>query len=1046
MSYEIPPPLQHKEKIIFSLTFEQLIYSGVSLGFSTIIFKLISNNNLKFTLIIFITIIAILFMFFSAKVWIKNFIHFFKFRRTDDFSSSMKSFIGINEVTDSYIINNKNQRIVLLEVQPINFNIKSDEEKEVIIQSFQKFLNSIDFPVQILIASENISLEDHFNVLKNKLRNDFNKLFNDYKNFINNSISVNEIKNRKFYIVVKEKNSLDIEVNIVESKLRSIGLKVSKVESTEKNKVLLNKLYNYFNQYKDFKPLNNKEGEIKNGCIVSPKLIINNKNHLEVNNCLNRVVAAVGYPNSVEKGFLDKIISSNDNFDISIHLEPFPIEFMLIQLNNELKKQRADMFSESLKGIINPSLEIKYSGTRKVLEELQKGKQKLFNVSLYINCKTKKTENYKLTQQDINKIKEVNPQGEKEKPEKYNKRINKLLEYKEKIKPYEDLDLLSQKVSSELNSLMIQPKVPIFRQSDAYKSIIPVGEDYLKLKRNITTEALSAFFPFTSPFLSCEPEGIMLGLNKNKIPFIKDLYKLTNANGLILATSGGGKSYFTKLLLTRLFMQGTKILIIDPQGEYAAITKECKGQIITISKDSTTIINPLDLMGHSYEEKRLQLIDLFKIMLGELSEVQRGVLDKAVDETYNGDGIRKKGNYDGIQTPTISSLYNTLIDMMSKADNTEKSTYTALINRLYIYTKDGVFGFLDKQTNIDFSNDFVCFNIGFMPKQVKPIIMFLVLDYIYTRMKKDLTRKLLVLDEAWSLLARSEEEGYIFEIVKTCRKFNLGLLMITQDVADLVNSKAGHAALANSSYTFLLRQKPAVIDSIARVFNLSPSEKNILLTCSIGSGLLILDNEHQELEIKASEEEHKLITTNPDEILESERRKERKPLDKKKIDAKLDTAIPYYERNKITIEQAQYLTDRGYKPGKFHKFTTKGNPNEYLVKEELPESIMHSFVTSIIYQYILTKTKNVERHLTVKPDIIFTDNKGKRYAIEIETGEGYKKHKDRIKDKFTSVKNEYGNNCVIVLTEIKKSKLYKKFGIQIIGREQIIEYINKIFG
>src|SRR3989344_6363736 len=210
MSYEIPPPLQHKEKIIFSLTFEQLIYSGIALGLDAIIFKLVSNNNLKFTLIIFVTIVAVLFMFFNAKVWIKNFYHFFKFRKTDDLSNSMKSFIGINDVTDSYILNNKNQRIVLLEVQPVNFNIKGDEEKEVIIQSFQKFLNSIDFPVQILIASENISLEDHFNVLKNKLRNDFNKLFNDYKNFINNSISVNEIKNRKFYIVVKEKKRLHI--------------------------------------------------------------------------------------------------------------------------------------------------------------------------------------------------------------------------------------------------------------------------------------------------------------------------------------------------------------------------------------------------------------------------------------------------------------------------------------------------------------------------------------------------------------------------------------------------------------------------------------------------------------------------------------------------------------------------------------------------------------------------------------------------------------------------------------------------------------------
>src|SRR3989338_1604030 len=286
--------------------------------------------------------------------------------------------------------------------------------------------------------------------------------------------------------------------------------------------------------------------------------------------------------------------------------------------------------------------------------------------------------------------------------------------------------------------------------------------------------------------------------------------------------------------------------------------------------------------------------------------------------------------------------------MMNKADNIEKTTYNALINRLYIYTSKGVFGFLDKQTNINFSNDFVCFNIGLMPKQVKPVVMFLVLDYIYTRMKKDLDRKLLVLDEAWSLLARAEEEGYIFEIVKTCRKFNLGLLMITQDVSDLVNSKAGHAALANSSYTFLLRQKPAVIDNVSKVFHLSPNENNFLLTCNVGHGLLILDNEHQELEIKASEEEHKLITTNADEILQEEQNKFIPEVNKEEINAKVDTSVSYYESSKLNLEQKQYLLEHGYGAGRFHKFDTKGRANEYYIKECKPEGLLHSFVCALV--------------------------------------------------------------------------------------------------
>ncbi|MBS3152275.1 ATP-binding protein [Candidatus Woesearchaeota archaeon] len=1035
MSYEIPPPLQHKEKIIFNLTFEQLLYAGTALLIDGVIFKVINNSSIKFTLIGITTTSAVLFMFFKGKEWIKNLYHFYKFRKADIYSNLMKEFIGIKEV-NNYIINNKNQKIAVLEVHSINFNIKTELEQEAIILGFQKLLNSIDFPIQIIIASENISLEDHYNKLESKTKN--KALFNFYKNFINKEINNNEIKNRKFYIIIKESSNLEIQTNILTEKLRSIGLKTNIVNKNE----LLNKLHNYFNPYN--LDIELKEGEVKNkeNYLTSPKLIINKKDYLIVNNSLNRIVASIGYPNIVEKGFLDKIISSNDNYDVSIHIEPFPIDFMLIQLNNELKKQKADIYTDSLKGIANPSLEIKHSATRKTLEELQKGNQKLFNFSLYINCKTKPLDYYKLNEKEIEEVKKNNPR-KKESEEVYNHKVNSLIENKTLLKAKHDLDLLSRKVSSELNSIMIQPSVPLFRQADAFKSIIPISDDSLKLKRNITTEGLSAFFPFTSPFLNTDLDGIMLGLNKNKIPFIKDIYKLTNANGLVLATSGGGKSYFTKLLLTRLFLQGTKILIVDPQSEYLGITKECKGQIITISKDSKTIINPLDLMGKSYEDKRLSLIDLFKVMLGDLTEVQRAILDKAIDETYSKKYIKKDSDIHRTP-PIISDLHETLMSMERQASSMEKVTYTALVNRLYIYTTKGVFGFLDKQTNINFNNDFVCFNIGSMPKQVKPVIMFLVLDYIYEKMKENLDRKLLVLDEAWSLLARAEEEGYIFEIVKTCRKFNLGLLMITQDVSDLVNSKAGHAALANSSYTFLLRQKPAIIDNVAKVFNLSKHEKNFLLTCNVGNGLLILDNEHQELEIKASPEEHKLITTNPDEIKE-EKNKSKTEDKKGNFDIKLDINKDYYEGNKLSLEEKEYLLSHGYGVGRFHKFDTNGNPNEYYVKEKKPEGLLHSFVVALCYESIKTKTDKVSINVAGKEDIVFEDKKGKKWAIEIETGIDYKKHKERLNEKFTNLKNKYGKRCFILLTNFQLLNNYKKYDIVVISRSQLSKIINVIF-
>ncbi|PIZ80561.1 hypothetical protein COY00_00845, partial [Candidatus Pacearchaeota archaeon CG_4_10_14_0_2_um_filter_35_33] len=487
-----------------------------------------------------------------------------------------------------------------------------------------------------------------------------------------------------------------------------------------------------------------------------------------------------------------------------------------------MQKQRADLYSAKIKGILNPSLEIKYEDTENVLRNLQKGKDKLFNVSLYVNCRAK-------TKQE--------------------------------------LDTLTRRIYAELNSLLIIPRQPSFRMLQGFQSCSPLAVNKLKQNRNVTTEALSAFFPFTSSFLQADKTGVWLGLNKNNIPLIKDIFKLSNPNGICLASSGSGKSYMAKLLIARYLLTGTKVMIIDPQGEYKGITERFNGQRIDLSRVSKTMINPLDLMGHDYSEKRLALMDLMPIMLGELSEPQKAFLDKALTESYELKGINEDSKTWDNEPPILEDLIEILQRRAKKAATMEKSTLLSLINRLSMYV-DGVFSFLNKQTNIDFNNNLVCFDIGNMPKQVKPVIMFLVLDYIYMKMRKDIERKLLVIDEAWSLLGRTEDASYIFEIVKTCRKFNLALFLINQEVEGMLESEAGKSVLANSSYTLLMRQKPAVINNIQETFFLSASEKSFLLTAGVGEGILLMDDEHSEIKIIASPEEHKIITTNPDEILE----------------------------------------------------------------------------------------------------------------------------------------------------------------------------------
>ncbi len=994
MSYDIPPQLQHKEKIVFGLTFEQLGYAFPALLLFVGLLKL--NLTLPVLIPIATVIVAItfFFMFFDGLKQTKDLVKHLTNQEVNVNSEKLKHLVSIKEIKNNIITTSKT-KVVILEVIPLNFMIKAEDDQAGIITAFQKFLNSLDFPIQIHINSTTINLKDHFKHLK-KTTKKYPKFFDSYCRSLKKSIQDNNVKNRKFYIIITEKDDIAMQTKVCEDKLKSVGLKVKRLD----DKALLELFYKYVAHNKKKKLKDDQVIEDYTQFLLSPEKIMFHHDFFEVNDLFCKIIAVRGYPHTVEMGFLDKIISSGDNYDISIHIQPFPIEETMVQLNRELQKQQADLYAESKRGIINPSLEIKFNSTRKVLEDLQRGKQKLFNVSLYIMCKGNTKE---------------------------------------------EVELVSKRVKADLEGLMIQSKIPLFQCMQGYESLLPLGKDTLKLKRNIHTEGLSAFFPFSSPFLDIQKGGILLGLNKNKIPYIKDVFKLTNANGIILATSGAGKSYFTKLMISRQFMNGADVIIIDPQGEYLAITEHYKGETITISKNSKTIINPLDLMGHEYLEKRLSLMDLFKIMFGDLTEPQKAILDKAIDLTYARKGINRD-SWKAKTPPKMQDLFRVMKSLERKAVQQEKVTCRALLNRLGMYTDKGVFSFLNKHTNINFNNNFVCFNIGSMPKQVKPVVMYLVLDYVYQRMKSSLKRKILVIDEAWAMLQTAEESSYVFEIVKTCRKFNLGLLMITQDVADLVNSKAGHAVLANTSYTFLLRQKPAVIRNVATAFNLSQAEKDYLVAAERGQGVLILENEHQEIKVIASPKEHELITTNPDEMIKKGEKKEGKVQDKENINIELDIEQDVYPAKGLTVEQSNFLQNNGYVLGNFHGLT-KGRHMSYFVKRRPPEGALHSFCVNLIYNEIKKHTDKVKRYRTEKPDILFTNKAGEEIVIEVETGikAKFKSTKPYHNKKFGELKKKYGERCYIFLTNKDLNNSYKRHQLPIIFRLNILEFVELQF-
>jgi len=893
------------------------------------------------------------------------------------------------------------EKIAILKVKPINFQILNEKEKEAITETFQKFLNSLDFPIQILMTTTNLDLENYFSLLDERVKETVKKTKNSiysknlksYRTHIETVIRENKVMNRNFYIIIKESHvvNLDIQVNIIQEKLDNLKIQSNRLKDFEIKELLID----FFNEeYQDKEPEGVIDKDLLMHYLIAPKKIKNFRDYLNVDNKLNRIISANGYPRMVEPGFLDKIITTSGNFDLSIHIEPYSIESTMVMLNKQLQKQRADLYSSELKKSVNPSLEIKYKDTRNVLENLQKGQEKLFNVSLYINCKA-------------DNLKELN--------------------------------LLTKKIQSELNSIMIMPSIPNFRMVQGLKSTTPFAYDELKIKRNITTKALSAFFPFTSRFLEIDNSGIWFGSNKNNIPIIKDIFKFTNPNGCILATSGSGKSFFSKLLISRQLLNGTKVMVIDPQSEYVKLVEKFDGQVVNISKESKTIINPLDLMGHDYAEKRLSLMDLLNVMLGELSEPQKAVMDKALTKTYSKKGITNDAKTWSYRPPILEDLLKELERREKRSTVVERPTYQSLINRLSMYV-DGVFSFMNTQTKLNFDNRFVCFNIGEMPKQVKPVIMFLILDYVYAKMKKDLERKILVIDEAWSLLSRAEDAGYIFEIVKTSRKFNLGLLLLTQDVADLLGSKAGNAVLANSAYTFLMKQKPAVIDNVVNTFQLSSSERTKLLTANVGEGVLITENDHTELKVIASEEEHKVITTNPDEILNGGKKEVNSV--EKEVNINIDETKRFFRKKDISEDELIYLVNNGYTLSS-HVNLLGGRREDFLLKPNENESEAHFFLIKAIEEHLERYTKNVKLFNTTKPDIVFKDKEGKVWAVEVETGS--KKDKKRLEEKVRVLKKNLGRRWFFVVTTEKSKKMYEKYG-EVLTRFNVPERLAEIFG
>ncbi|OYT26502.1 MAG: hypothetical protein B6U97_03735 [Candidatus Altiarchaeales archaeon ex4484_96] len=680
----------------------------------------------------------------------------------------------------------------------------------------------------------------------------------------------------------------------------------------------------------------------------------------------------------------------NLDFDLALHLEPYEIESTIKMLETELKKQKTDIFGLEAEGKIVPqSLVQKNRDTKVLLESIQAGTEKMFGISLYIDSK----------------------------------------HYDRK-----KLDDVSRKIQDKMASLMITPKVPSFQMYKALRSTLPVLDDQLSIKREITSSAASACFPFVMSSLESKAGGILMGFNTiNDIPVIVDPFRASNPNILVLGTSGGGKSYCIKLYLMREFLEGVDTNVIDPQAEYSDFAKTFNGKTIKIAPGSDTVLNPFDLLGLTLDEKKLSLLSFFRVLLGEMDEGERAILDDCIDATYDSVGITKDPKTWSKHPPTIADLYDQILPLTKSEKDIIYKPSMKIANRLksYVY---GPLRFLDQQTKINMDNRVITFDIKDTPDIGKATMMFLLLEFIYTEMKKSRKRKILVVDEAWTVLSAGDDGEYILRIVKTCRKFNLGLVMITQDVEDVLTSRAGRAVLSNTATKVLMKQDPSVIKDLTDRFRLNEKEQMFLQTAGLGNALLILGTMRTPIRIKASPEEHRIITTNPDELMEMVHEAEALKVRREGV-PDLDVNKLLQRKINLTNDQIEALSRIGFHEARVKNLS--GTSELFLIRNETGYTDERFVLQELIQEEIMKYTKKAMIHYTELADISFESKDGRMIGIEV-VAEASPDMDERIIKKKLPILEKYDEYFIVAARE--ETQRLEGYG-RIYSRQQVPDVI-----
>lgn len=556
--------------------------------------------------------------------------------------------------------------------------------------------------------------------------------------------------------------------------------------------------------------------------IIAPSALKVTPKEINLGEKILRSFFVISYPRYLSEGWFAPIINMDKVFDVSIFVHPIETAKILRQFQRKVAEVQSQIHTREDKGLVrDPMLDVAYQDLESLRDQLQQAQEKLFNVGLYITIYG-----------DSNA----------------------------------ELDKIESEIKSILDAKLIYVKPALFQQEQGYKSTLPLGNDLLQVHSKLNSSPLSSLFPFTSFDLTSD-KGILYGINRHNSSLVLfDRFSLENYNSIMFAKSGAGKSYATKLEILRTLMFDTEVIVIDPEREYEYMAEATGGRYFNISLNSEHHINPFDLPVPGPDESAanvlrsniINLVGLFRLMMGGLTAEEDALIDRAITETYALKDITAESDFRSVEPPLMSDFELVLSGMEGGE---------SLAQRLSKYTKGTWAGFINRPSNVDINKKFVVFSLRDMEDELKPIAMYIVTHYIWNSIRKELRKRLLVIDEAWWMMKSEDTASFLMGLVKRGRKYFLGVATITQDVGDFLKSPYGVPIITNSSIQILLKQSPTTIDELQKTFNLTDEEKYLLLESDVGEGIFFAGLKHVAIKNIASYTEDQIITSDPSQVL-----------------------------------------------------------------------------------------------------------------------------------------------------------------------------------